>query len=155
MRGYTHKYWISLMHYHSCLFPHCADLLCEPNPDCFSLLSSIVAFKYANQYRQLMPINQSIPIIPWGGGGLKCSASLTRKWHSLKESTDGGDAGGHKHTEPKFWWDWCRKHCPLLATTRTHTLNNRVIVVSGLINFIYFKLSSQWDVQNNEWENTF
>lgn len=45
-----------------------ADLLCETKPDCFSLLSSIVVFKYASQYHQLAPTNQSITTIPQGGG---------------------------------------------------------------------------------------
>lgn len=50
---------------HSC--PQWSDLLCETKPDCFSLFHSIVAFMYANQYRQLTPADQSIPLIPPGG----------------------------------------------------------------------------------------
>lgn len=60
---HTHTHGISLTHRHSSL--NWPDPLCEPEHDCFSLLSSIVAFKYANQYLQLTLANHSL-FIPQG-----------------------------------------------------------------------------------------
>lgn len=61
-----HTHGISLTHRHSSL--NWPDPLCEPEHDCFSLLSSIVAFKYANQYLQLTLANHSVSSSPRGCG---------------------------------------------------------------------------------------
>lgn len=145
--SHTHTHKISLMHCHSCLCLHWADLLCETKPDGFSLLSSIVAFKYANQYRQLAPTNQSMPHIPQGAG---LQTFALWKWQQLKESTDcvlegTNTLGLDSSTQMLIWWGWCGKRCPLLATAG-FTLQR---AGSHLEYFIYFKLvSSQRDVQD-------
>lgn len=145
--AHTHTHKISLMHCHSCLCLHWADLLCETKPDGFSLLSSIVAFKYANQYHQLAPTNQSIPHIPQGAG---LQTFTLWKWQRLKESTDcvlegTNTLGLDSSTQSLIWWGWCGKRCPLLVTAG-FTLQR---TGSHLEYFIYFKLvSSQRDDQN-------
>lgn len=86
------------MHFNSCVCLHWADLLCETKPDCFSLLSSIVSFKYVNQYRQLAPTNQSIPTIPQGA-----EFQTFTLWKMTEvERIHWLCAGGHKHTGPQF-----------------------------------------------------